>query len=175
MDPRLDSKWRKLEDSRTELLKKLKTVGSEKLERTVEGQWSVAQIFYHLNQAEKLSILYVGKKMQDVKNLEKPGFKQTLRLWYTKFLFRSGKKFKAPEKVLGKVPDQVAYNAIVVDWDHTRVSMWKLLSTFPSDLIDKNVFKQPAIGRLSLPQMLDFMQMHFDKHATQISERLNIV
>ncbi len=172
MDPRLDSKWRKLEDSRTELLKKLKMATTEKLERSVDGQWSVAQIFYHLNQAEKLSILYVGKKMQDVKNLGKPGFKQSLRLWYTKFLFRSGKKFKAPEHVLGKVPDHVAYNSIVVEWDHTRVNMWKLLSTFPSNLIDKNVFKQPAIGRLSLPQMLDFMQMHFDKHSKQIIDRI---
>lgn len=170
----MDSKWKKLEDSRQNLLKKLNTISHEKLNSGI-GHWSVAQIFYHLNQAEKFSTIYVSKKMLDVKNLEVPNLWQRIKLAYLGFLFRTSKKFKAPEKVLGPMPENVDFKTILAEWDQTRINLRKLLDDFSKDLIDKNVFKQPAIGRLSLPQMLDFMQMHFERHARQIKERLNSV
>lgn len=149
----------------------LSALPTQELETALDGGWSVARVFYHLNTAEKLSILYVKKKMLGGDALPEPGWWQCLKLWYVGARFRSGRKYKAP-KVLGDVPLNVSYSGIVSEWENTRRELEDLLKSFPPELISKSVFKQPAIGYLNLVQMLQFMNMHADKHYRQIRSHL---
>jgi hypothetical protein len=174
MNSKLSYKLKRLEESRKKLLDKLSGVSHEKLEISPKpGKWSVAQIFYHLNRAEYLSITYIGKKMNDVNNLKRTGLKEILKIGILKFLFALPViRFKAPVNVLGDVPADVNYKAIITEWDETRIKLYSFLETLPEDLLNKNVFKQPAAGRLNIYQMLDFMQAHFNRHARQIKKSI---
>jgi hypothetical protein len=164
----INKKFSKLEDSRLALIEKLKTIPSSKLEALpAPGKWAVSQIFYHLNRAESFSVIYVSKKRLDINNLKRTGIKEQLKLDALKLLFVSPLTFKAPV-VLGDVPEKVGYNTIVSEWNETRNKLRELLESLPDDLLYKNVFKQPAIGRINIFQMLDFMQSHFDRHKRQV-------
>ena len=73
----IDKKFSKLENSRISLIESLKNIEPVKLETSPAiGKWSVAQIFYHLNRAERFSTIYVSKKRLDINNLERTGFKE---------------------------------------------------------------------------------------------------
>jgi len=168
MNSKLSTAYKKLEDSRQQLLNELSNVPAEKLQTSpAPGKWSVAQVFYHLNKAESLSVQYINKKKLDVKNLQKTGFKEWLRLLIVKLGFLSPIKFKAPVNLLGDVPEKVSYTEIVGQWNDTRKRLIQALEDMPEDLLKKNVFKQPAAGRVNIYQMIEFMQFHFNRHSVQ--------
>jgi hypothetical protein len=168
LNPLINTKFSKLEDSRLALIESLKL----KLPPVVEtspapGKWSVAQIFYHLNRAESNSVLYVSKKRLDIKNLKRTGFKEQFKLGILNLLFVLPVKVKAPA-ILGEVPEKVEYKSIIAQWNETRNRLKELLESLPEDMLHKNLFKQPAIGNINIFQMLDFMQAHFDRHQKQV-------
>ncbi len=167
----MEEKFSKLENSRLALLENLKNIPTSKLEASPTiGKWSVSQIFYHLNRAESFSTIYVSKKRLDVNNLKKTGLNEAFRLAFLQFLFHLPFALKAPVNVLGDVPDKVDYTAITTEWNETRKKLKDLLVSLPDDMLYKNVFKQPAIGRINIFQMLDFMQAHFNRHKKQVEK-----
>jgi len=162
------TKLSKLEDSRNALIKKLGNVSLLEVETSpFPGKWSVSQIFYHLNRAETLSVLYVSKKRLDTVNLKKTGIKEQLKMILMRVRFILPFALKAPD-VLGEVPGKVDYAIIINEWSKTRDKLKNLLNSLPDDILYKNVFKQPAIGRINIFQMLDFMQAHFNRHQKQV-------
>ncbi len=165
----VNKKFSKLEDSRHSLLESLKKIELVKLESSpFPGKWSVSQIFYHLNKAERFSTIYVSKKRLDINNLERTGFTEQLKLDFLRLMFVLPFALKAPVNVLGDVPEKVDYKDITTEWDETRDKLKDLLNSLPDEILHKNVFKQPAIGRINIFQMLDFMQSHFDRHQRQV-------
>jgi len=168
MNKKAEYKLRLLEDSRRKMLEGLASAAPQKLNTPPEpGKWSVAQIIYHLNKAESNSVIYVGKKMKDIHNIKNTGVWAQFKTWALNFALLLPLKYKAP-KVLGDMPPGVDYNDIIAQWDETRKSLAELIATLPEDMLGKNIFKQPAAGRLNIYQMLDFMQAHFNRHAKQI-------
>lgn len=168
MNKKIEAKLNLLEDTRHKMLEALKSVPVQKLNTSPSpGKWSVAQIIYHLNKAESNSVIYVGKKMLDVKNLKKTGVIEAFKLWLVKLAFALPFKYKAPA-VLGDMPGNVDYAEIIAEWDETRKRLIELISSLPEDMLSNNVFKQPAAGRLNIYQMLDFMQAHFNRHEKQV-------
>ena len=168
MNELIHTKFSRLENSRFALIEKLKSVVPSELEtQPYPGKWSVSQIFYHLNKAESNSVIYVSKKRLDVSNLETTGFKEQFKLDMLKLVFVLPFGLKAPA-VLGDMPESVDYAAIVAEWNETRNKLKELLESLPGDMLYKNVFKQPAMGRVNIFQMLDFMQAHFNRHQKQV-------
>ena len=162
------AKFSKLENSRLSLIEKLKKSSQASLEASpFPGKWSVAQIFYHLNKAESLSVLYVSKKRLDIHNLKRTGLTEQIKMMSLRVRFALPTEIKAPD-VLGDMPERVEYNSIVAEWKTTRNKLKDLLESLPDDMLHKNVFKQPFLGRLNIFQMLDFMQAHFNRHERQV-------
>lgn len=157
-----------LESTRLSLIEKLSKVDVQKLNTSpATGKWSIAQVVYHLNKAESNSVIYVSKKMKDVNNLERSGLVEKLKIWLVKIFFALPFKYKAPA-VLGDMPPNVNYNEIIVEWEQTRKKLKELIASTPEDMLSMKVFKQPAAGRLDIYQMLDFMQVHFNRHLRQV-------
>lgn len=168
MNKKLEYKYSLLESSRKTLIESLDKLGISKLKTPpAKDKWSVAQIIYHLNQAEGNSVLYVSKKIKDVNNLKKSGIMESLKIMSLRIAFILPLHYKAPN-VLGPMPDGVDYIEIKHKWKETREKMKVLLDSLPEDTLGMNVFKQPAVGRLNVYQMLDFMQVHFNRHKSQI-------
>lgn len=169
MNTRLNSKLLSLEDTRLALIERLKAQSLSVLETPpAPGKWSVAQIFYHLNRAEALSVLYVNKKRLDTVHLVKTGVKEKITMMIAKIRMALPFALKAPVNVLGDVPEKVSYTAIIAEWTETRRKLEDLLDSLPDEMLYKNVFKQPDIGRVNIFQMLEFMQAHFNRHQKQV-------
>ncbi|HWY98351.1 MAG TPA: DinB family protein [Bacteroidia bacterium] len=174
MNEEIENKFKKLENSRKQLIEDLKKFDNRKLVTSpAPGKWSVSQVFYHLDKAESQSVIYVSKKMLDVNNLKKTGFKEAYRTFFLWLGLASPVKFKAPIEALGEMPEKVYYTGITRQWDATRTKLEQLLELLPEDILRKNVFKQPIIGRINIYQMLDFMQWHFDRHRKQVYRTIN--
>jgi hypothetical protein len=170
MNQKLEYLYNNLENSRRDLINELIDKDPKQLSISpAPGKWSVSQVFYHLNKAESLSMVYVSKKMLDVNNLKTTGIKESLKLAGLGLLFNSPLKFKVPVEALGETPDNIDYTDIVNQWNDTRVKLKSFLDSLPEDILRKNVFKQPAIGRQNIYQMVEFMQMHFNRHRMQVN------
>jgi len=168
MNQKIEIKLSLLESTRLGMLEKLKKFDAQKLNTPpAPGKWSVAQVIYHLNKAEGNSIIYVSKKRMDIDNLQNAGLWEGFKLWLVKIAFALPFKYKAPA-VLGDMPDNVDYNTITAEWENTRKRLKELIASLPEDMLAKNIFKQPAAGRLNIYQMLDFMQSHFNRHLGQV-------
>jgi hypothetical protein len=168
MNKKVETKFSLLENTRINLLERLAKVDAQKLNTPpAPGKWSVAQVIYHLNKAESNSIIYVSKKRLDIHNLKNAGLWEAFKLGLAKLAFDLPFKYKAPA-VLGDMPDNVDYKTIVAEWAETRKRLKELLDSLPDDMLAKNVFKQPAAGRLNIYQMVDFMQSHFNRHLKQV-------
>jgi hypothetical protein len=170
MNQKLEYLYNNLENSRRDLINDLTKFDAQQLiTPPAPGKWSVSQVFYHLNKAEALSMVYISKKMLDVNNLKVTGIKESLKLAGLGLLFNSPIKFKVPVEALGEMPDNIDYTDIVNQWNDTRVKLKSFLDSLPEDILRKNVFKQPAIGRQNIYQMVEFMQMHFNRHQKQVN------
>ena len=169
MNSNLEAQYFELEHSRLQLIQNIDGFDQEILETSpAKDKWSATQILFHLNTAETLSILYVSKKMKGAATMAKSGIISNLRIRLaTMVLSLPFIKFKAP-KVLGDVPSFVDYNFIKSQWADTRKKLKQLLESIPEDDLEKELFKQPAAGRMNIYQMLDFMQSHFNRHRRQI-------
>jgi hypothetical protein len=168
MEKELDIKFTKLENSRLQLLELLNRADKNKLSISpAPNRWSVAQVIHHLNTAESLSTIYVSKKMKDVNNIKITGAMEWFKLLLVKLAFVLPFKYKAPA-ILGDMPPDVNYDDIINKWEETRKNLRALLNSIPKELLRKNIFKQPAAGRLNIYQMIDFMQAHFNRHKKQI-------
>jgi hypothetical protein len=174
MNKKIENKLVLLESTRLDLLEKLKGIDEQKLNASPEpGKWSVAQVIYHLNQAETNSVIYVSKKMLDVDNLKKSGLYEKIKMALVKLAFILPIRYKAPA-VLGEMPANVSYVDMTAKWNETRKRLKELIASMPEDMLSKKVFKQPAAGRLDIYQMLDFMQTHFNRHLKQV-ERIMLI
>lgn len=164
--------FRKLEDTRHDLIKKLEACDDQvRAYKPVPDTWSVTQIFYHLNLSESQSIGYVRKKMLGGDQLKQTGLAAEVRYTALKLTLQSNYKFKAPA-ILGDVPENLNYHEVLANWNETRRQLQSLLETMPDHLLNRELYRHPRAGRLNLSQMIAFFQDHFDHHARQVKRRI---
>ena len=89
---------------------------------------------------------------------------------------RSPLKRKAPKGVdETNFPKNVSFSQIKEQWLAQRNELKTHLESLPTDLYNKQVYKHPFAGRLSLAGMLSFFDSHFDRHYRQIKRTLKKV
>ena len=168
MNPSLESRYLKLEESRNRLIAELEGLDEELLNRpTATGKWSINQIVAHLIQVEQLTNSYIQRKVQEEK-LESVSLAHVLRSLMLRIALHSGMKFKAPAAV-AKVPAYAHLNSLRIQWDAARYQLEDTLTELPQQQLDKCVFRHPYAGMLTISQTLDFLQDHFTHHARQIA------
>ncbi len=157
-----------LETSRQKLLAELEKEDKGIFHtKPAPDKWCIAQVFYHLNSSESISINYVQKKMLGGDSIKKTGVPAAFRSMLVKTVLRSGYKLKAP-KLLGDMPEEVNYHKMVDSWNETRIRLSELIHSMPETLIEREVYYHPLAGRMNLLHMLEFFKDHFDHHLTQI-------
>lgn len=167
MNKKLQVLYSKLEKGRQHFIHEMGMYNTERLESPhKDGKWSVSQIVYHLNQAEMTSINYVRKKLHEPDKLKDTGFNESFRLTVAQLIFETPVRFKAPP-VLGEMPEKVDYTIVMRNWDKTRADLKELLESIPEEMLTKNLYRNPGIGRINIYQMVRFMRTHFNRHHRQ--------
>ncbi len=161
---------KKLNTDLNDLLDQLKKYPEERLNRPPrENAWSALQTMHHLILAEKYSVQYVRKKMSFETKFKKVNAISNLRAFGMNTYLGSPFKFAAPEAISGEnLPDKSSFWETAKNWKEQRQELEKFLEDLPTEMWDKEIYKHPAVGRLSFNGMLSFFHAHFKRHRKQI-------
>ena len=170
INPKLDIQIKSLDKKLNLLLKELKFYNEDQLNRKPkEGSWSVIQVMHHLMMSENGSLKYVKKKLSFNPELGKAGIKASLREMVLNTYLGSPFKWKAPEAISGdNLPQHETFWKTAQQWKNQRIELREFLETLPDELLNKEVYKHPFVGRISIPSMLRFFDRHFNRHNKQI-------
>ena len=82
-------------------------------------------------------------------------------------------KFKAPKGVdRSALPDESVFETTRKQWEAQRQELRHYLSHLPEERFDRELYKHPFAGKMTLRQMLKFFGMHIKRHQKQINRVL---
>lgn len=169
-------KWQALENNRLQLIQELSHLDTTILNKKPNPEkWSALQNIVHLIQAEKQSFAYIQKKLSYQGDLPPSGFKSKMRLMALKLVFSLPFKYKAPAAVGENLPEISDLTTLNMEWSNLRSELLTFLKSLPESTFEKEVWKHPFAGKLSLLQMLDFFGAHIDRHREQIKTTIQMV
>ena len=171
MNHRLHLRLEQLERATEILLRAAEALGPAATKAPGPGQWSAAQVVYHLVLAETGINAYLQKKLASSEQLQRGGVGAKLRSWLLRVLLRvPGLKFKAPPRA-GIEPDVARMPPLPElrqHWAQERRQLEQLLNEFPGKQLNQAIFKHPRSGMLTIGQTLDFMLDHVLHHQQQM-------
>ncbi len=177
MNTTLDEHLNLLDQNLEALLKYLKEFPDKQLnEKPAPDAWSALQICHHLLIAEKLSLQYIKKKFSFNPKLQPVTMATKMRTRLLKTYLNTPMKFKAPENVSTEnLPATSELGDVKNEWLNYRTELRSFLKSLPEDIFNKEVYKHPFAGKLSLQGMLVFFEEHFNRHQKQIKKTLRRV
>ncbi|RMF20785.1 MAG: DinB family protein [Bacteroidetes bacterium] len=177
MHPTYAKLLERLDAGLNDLLESLSGLTDEQINAPApDGGWSIAQVMLHLMVAEELSVKYIRKKLSFNPKLEKAGLKAALRRLALIGYLKTPLKFKAPKGVdATSWSEPVPLEELRERWLKARAELRILLEELPSDTFDKELYKHPLVGKLPVSAMLEFYQVHFERHLGQIRRQLAVV
>jgi hypothetical protein len=174
MTPKIEKLWQKLEQQRIDLFKELDAIEPALLNKQpAPYTWTANQNLEHLLRAETSSLSYLQKKLTNGGDgIPKAGFKS----WGRRFLLRVAfavptLKFKAP-KYLGDLPETSDFQDLKTRFTAQRAALKAYLDTMPDELLEGEVWKHARAGKMSIAQMIDFFEDHFDRHEKQLKRAI---
>ncbi len=174
MTAKVQKLWDKIEQQRVRVFQELENVDTSLLNRKASPEtWSAHQNLEHLLKAEASSLSYLQKKLSSGGgDIPKAGFKS----WGRRFLLRVAfalptLKFKAPQ-YLGDLPEFSDFNDLKTRFATQRATLKAFLDTMSDDLLEAEVWKHARAGKMSIAQMLDFFEDHFDRHEQQLKKAI---
>ena len=135
--------------------------------------FSALQNLEHLMKSELMSQQYVQKKLSFEPRLKKAGLLTGLRLGWMRVGNRLPIKLKAPKFIAQEsLPAESEFYEIVKRWRDQRTALRTYLDELPEELHDKEIFKHPFAGRMTLYGMVVFFRDHLHRHKKQIRRAL---
>lgn len=156
------------------LITELKQYSHESLNRRPnEDAWSPIQVLHHLMLSEKLSIAYCQKKLSFKPKLKKANFISKIRSFSVKLYLDSPFKFKAPKGLdSNALPTEDQLESVIDTWRQQRADLRSFIQSLPEEYLDREVYKHPFGGRLSIEGLMVFFKAHFANHRKQIRRAL---
>jgi DinB superfamily len=172
LNPKLQYLYKKLEHEREMLSINLAKLPLGKLNYSPQGKWSINQIVAHLITAERLSLLYMQKKIQGIEEADDSGIVEELKMLVLIVSQRLPLKFKAPKVVKEHTSNTDNLEQLNRDWEKVRGDLKQLLETIPDKRINRKIYKHVFAGKLNVKHALRFLREHIIHHMPQI-ERLS--
>ncbi len=174
MDSKLRNQLDLLDAELNKLLEELRNYRESDLNRRPKpGAWSPLQVMQHLMRSEELSQAYVTKKLSFNPTLRNKSIASSFRSAAVNLYLSSPFKFKAPDAIGDNaLPEGSSFWEVVKQWTNQRQALADFLENIPAEYRNKEVYKHPVGGRLTLDQMLEFFHAHFRRHRKQIRKAL---
>lgn len=173
MHPSFQNLYTKIELQRQKTLDCVKDLTEENFNKSVNKKWSIAQILSHLVASEKLSILYVRKKIQGIKDVKDTGLIEEIKMLLLRMSQRlPGLKFKAPQGLDEHTANFNNFASLKNEWDIIRNDLRLLLDTIPSEYRNRMIYKHVRAGYLNMKHALQFFEEHIIHHMPQIKKLL---
>lgn len=172
--PKVAKKLQRLDSDLTLLLEVLKDYSEKTLnKKPAEDKWSVMQIMNHLILVEGYGQSYVKKKLSFNPELKKAGLPVAWRTFLMKTYLKFPFKVNAPDAVSGEhLPEYSSFWETAKKWKQQREELRTMMENMPLEHFDKELYKHPLAGKLTLIGLLDFNEGHFARHKKQMNKIL---
>lgn len=165
----------KMENERSSILKNLEGHSEEKLIRKpTPDRWSVTEVILHLSKAEEGALKYMQIKLKHGGH-KKATFGAWLKQKLLNFAISIPIKYKAPNVIKLNEGEGVSFAEAVANWAEIRKALRKEYELLDEAIIDHELFKHPAAGKLSVMQSVKFMRGHMLRHKGQIERTIKQV
>ncbi len=168
MNAKLHQLYNSLESQRIKLLDSLKNLPPEKLNYQPEGRWSINQVVAHLITAERMSVMYLTKKIQGIDEVDNTGLIEELKMIGLIISQRLPLKFKAPRVVVENTSHSSDLQQLEQEWNTLRMDLKNLLEKIGDHQIKRKIYKHVRAGKLNIQQALIFFREHIIHHQPQI-------
>ena len=172
MNTKLQQIFDSLETQRNQLFISLNSLAVEKLNQQPTNGWSINQVIAHLIAAERLSVLYLRKKIQAINEVENTGLIEELKMIVIILSQRLPFKFKAPKTVVENTKSSTSLHQLEQEWNAVRNELKIVLEKFNDDQIKRKIYKHVVAGKLNIQQTLLFFREHVIHHQQQIKRLL---
>jgi hypothetical protein len=160
--------WNKLESQRLAIIKSVSDLEHELITyRIASEKWNISEIFQHLVMSEKLSMIYLRKKRKYSAEIPNKTILTDLRSMILQFFMWNPIPLKAPARVNRFDPGR-SLKDIIDEWGQIRTDMNNFLEELDSRFFNSELYKHPAVGKLTLDHMLRFFYVHVKRHEKQL-------
>ena len=166
----------KMEAERLALMEQLSSQPNNKLDtKPANGGWSVTEVVMHLVVAETGALKYMRKKLE-FGGHKKASFGAAVKQRLLNLAISiPGLKFKAPKVAQIQEGSDISFDDAKAQWNEIRTDLLKEYEAFDDAIVDNELFKHPAAGKLSVIQSVRFMRQHMNRHIKQIHSTLKQV
>ena len=170
------NKWfQELQTKKQRFLAQLDQLSDEQLRiPEADGKWSLLHVVDHLYIVEKSVLGYCKKKTLNHDACAPANFKTRFRTMMLQAVLKAPVCVKMPKNVQGP-SNEISFEETCDSWDQVQNEWEKFLNDFPEVLYDREVFKHPLAGRLTLAGSMEFLVNHFAHHERQINRILKKV
>lgn len=169
-EKRIELQIRKMENKKLQLIRLLNSLKSEKYNQQPDPKsWSAGQVANHLYLSEKLSLAYLRKKMSYPDTIPPFHIKSWGGILLYKLVFASGIKFKAPKQIsMWEIQEVLPADQLDRKWNELRVELFGFLREKYPQFRNRLVYNHPFAGRMTMNQMLIFLNDHIRHHTKQV-------
>lgn len=129
--------------------------------------WCLLEIADHLALVETKTLESVQENISEVEAARPAGLKSKCKLWLLKRAMNGTFRFKVPVKAV--LPRQdVSFQELKDAWKRFHSSWPGLIEQADPRWETRAIFKHPVGGWLSLPQTIEFLNIHMDHHLAQV-------
>lgn len=180
MDTRLNAihaQFDKLEIKKRDLLNHLQNYTSYLYEKQPDSKtWSIGQVAQHVYLSERNSLLYLKKKLSYPDSVPTYNLKSWGGVWLIKLVYFFEFKIKAPDSInMWKVNELMTFEDLKVKWGELRKELIAFIEKNEPAFGKYLAFRHPFAGRMTMYQMLIFMNDHLRHHELQIQKILRMM
>ena len=139
-------------------------------------RWSVAQAANHIYLSEKLSLAYIRKKISYPDTIPPFHPKSWAGVFLIKAVFFTNYKWNAP-KAINMWEEQSILSPVELanNWSVQRQELITFIETHQPAFGKHLVYRHPYAGRMTMHQMLIFLNDHMAHHIRQIRKIMDAV
>jgi uncharacterized damage-inducible protein DinB len=169
--------FQQIELQRAALLNSVSHMTEDELNtRSIPGKWSAAEILSHIIGAERLSLMYLHKKILAIDTTKDSGIWEEVKINLLKISQRfPGLKFKAPQALEDKMTLYKTMAALTAEWDQVRKELKDFLEKIPDAKAERMIYRHVRAGYLNTRHALIFFREHIIHHTPQIKRLVNTV
>ena len=166
--------FQKLEYKREKLMHQLLSLTEEQYtKRPSVGSWSAIEAANHVYLSEKLSLAYLKKKLAYPDTIPPYHFKSWGGVVLIKLVFGTGYKWNAPETIDMRHQQPVlSPEELRLKWPLQRQEMISFIESHMPSFGSHLAYRHPYAGRMTMHQMLIFLNDHLGHHMKQIERIL---
>ena len=172
MNRRLKKIFDRLELQREFILSKVTEMPAEKYYYAPPHTWSVSLILTHLVVSERVSLMYLKKKVLGIEKAKNSGIFEFIKMRLLIASQRLPLKYKAPKFIIDHMSEALTIEEVVRQWKQLREDLRKFYETIPEKYARRKIFRHPFAGKFDLIQGMEFYYEHVRHHWPQIKRLL---